>query len=98
MRDGPRATPRPSPPPARRPAPPPRRPPRPPPHAAGQDAHRIAGAEVRDLRVLLEWNDRFHVHGNLAQFTVRPPEGQATPAPPRSAPPRPGGQGGAAPG
>src|SRR3990172_6408338 len=66
-------------------------------HDAGHDAHRIAGAEVGNLRVLLELNDRFQVHGNLAQFTVRPPEGQATPAPPRSAPPSPGGPDGAAP-
>src|SRR3990172_8320806 len=66
-------------------------------HDTGHDAHRIAGAEVGNLRVLLEWNDRFQVHGNLAHFTVRPPEGQATPAPPPSAPPRPGGPGGAPP-
>src|SRR3990170_5005587 len=66
-------------------------------HDTGHDAHRIAGAEVGDLRVLLELNDRFQVHGNLAQFTVRPPEGQATPAPPRSAPLPPGGPDDAAP-
>src|SRR3990172_3600647 len=66
-------------------------------HDPGHDPHRIAGAEVGNLRVLLERDDRFQVHGNLAQFTVRPPEGQATPAPPRSVPPRPGGQAGAAP-